>query len=113
MFIYSNSWFKMLYVQISEITILFSDCRLNLKYGLNRLGSDIEEIKRKGRSKRLSFERDNTCLCIPIGCNSVRTFVLANRNTETTLAPLKRQSFIALFTLFSSTICQVYKITTN
>ena len=39
----------------------------------------------KKSSKLLSFKRYKGCLCIPIGCNSVRTFVLANRNTETTL----------------------------
>ena len=45
----------------------------------------------------MPFERDKSCLCIPNDCNSVRTSVLANRNTETTLVPLKRQLFTALF----------------
>ena len=51
----------------------------------------------KESSKVLLFERDKGFLCIPIGCNLVHTFVLANKNTETTLAPLKRQYFNALF----------------
>ena len=49
----------------------------------------------KESSKLLSFESDNCCLCIPIGCNSVRTFGIANRNTDTTLISLKRQSVTA------------------
>ena len=49
----------------------------------------------KESSKLLSSERDNSCLCIPIGYNSVRTFVLANM--PKTLIPLKEQYFTALF----------------
>ena len=44
-------------------------------------------VEKKGSTKILSFERDNSCLCIPICWNSVRIFVLANRNTETTVVP--------------------------
>ena len=43
----------------------------------------------KEGSNVLSFERDKGCVCIPIGCNSVRIFVLADRNTEITVVPLK------------------------
>ena len=52
----------------------------------------------KGSSKLLSFARDKGCLCIPIGCNSMHTFVLVNRNTETTVIPIKPQNFTAPFT---------------
>ena len=45
----------------------------------------------KESSNLLLLERDNSCPCIPIGCYSLRTFLLANRNTETTGFPLKRQ----------------------
>ena len=41
----------------------------------------------------MSFGRDKDCLCIPIGCNSVFTFVLANGNTETIIVPLKQKYF--------------------
>ena len=38
-------------------------------------------VEKKESTKILLFERDNSCLCIPIGCNSESIFVLANRNT--------------------------------
>ena len=50
----------------------------------------------KGSRKVLLFGRGKDCLYIPIGCNSVFTFVLANGNTETILVPLKQQYFTAL-----------------
>ena len=65
--------------------------------GTNQFTDTDTEHWDKESSKVLSFERDKGCLCIPIRCNSVRTFVLDNRNTETTLIPLKRQYFTALF----------------
>ena len=43
----------------------------------------------KGSSKLLSFERDNTNICIPFGSNFVRTFLLANRNADISVVPLK------------------------
>ena len=58
------------------------------------LNSDLD--LGKGSSKVLSFERDNGCLCILIGCNSVHSFVLANRNTEKTLVLLKCQYLTSL-----------------
>ena len=51
----------------------------------------------KESSKVLSFERDKECLCVPIGCKSGLKFVLANRNTEKPLDPLKPQHLTALF----------------
>ena len=49
----------------------------------------------KESSKVLSFERGKGCLCIPIGCNSLSTFVLAYRITGTTV--VKQQYFTAFF----------------
>ena len=51
----------------------------------------------KENSKVLLFEKDRGFLCNPIGCNSACTFVLSNRNTETTFTPFKWQYFTALF----------------
>ena len=46
---------------------------------------------------RRSGKRERICLCITIGCNSVRTFVPPNRNIKTTVVPLIQQYFTALF----------------
>ena len=51
----------------------------------------------KGSSKELSFERDNSCLCIPFISNSVHTFVLAIRNTDTTLIPSNYNTLLLSF----------------
>ena len=55
-------------------------------------------VEKKESTKILSFERDNSCLCIPIGCNSVRIFVPAYRNTETTPLSLSKEN-TSLFSL--------------
>ena len=51
-------------------------------------------------SKLLSFERHNSLICIPIGCDSVRTFVLANSKEDLTLVHPKRQYLSPLFDIW-------------
>ena len=50
----------------------------------------------KESRKLLSFGRDKDCPWIPIGCNSMFAFVLANGNTEIIFVPLKQKYFTAL-----------------
>ena len=61
-------------------------------------------VEKKESTKILLFERDNSCLCIPISWHKSTHWVTVKRNTETTVVPFKWQYLTAPFFQFPSKI---------